>query len=371
MGRVMSSQSEIAFCDFKRQHGKYASEINAAAERVFASGRYILGPEVDAFEKGFATYCGASFGIGVGSGTEALHIALLTAGVRQGDEVITVANAGVPTIVAIMLAGARPVFADVDWRSYTIDVSKIKKKITSKTKAVIPVHLYGQCADMAPLMETAKKKRLIIIEDACQAHGALYEERKAGSIGDIGCFSFYPTKNLGAFGDGGMIVTSNEVFAKRARMIREYGQSKRYHHELRGLNSRLDELHAAILSVKLEYLDTWNKRRSALAKIYDGNITNKAVIKPTVMAYGTHVYHLYVVACDRRNRMQEHLARSDVQTIVHYPIPVYKQIAYKDLKGGCPVTEKCCESVLSLPLYPELTDVEALAVANAVNSFKG
>jgi dTDP-4-amino-4,6-dideoxygalactose transaminase len=367
---MTSLQMEITFYDFKRHYEKHRAEIHKATERVLSSGHYILGKEVAAFEKEFSAYCGTSFGIGVGSGTEALHIALLSAGVGKGDEVITVANAGVPTVAAIELSGAMPVFVDIDERSYTIDPSKIEEKVTSRTKAIIPIHLYGQCADMAPILKIAKKRAFTVIEDACQAHGALFRRQRAGSIGDIGCFSFYPTKNLGTFGDGGMIVTSNEEFARRARMIREYGQSKRYTHELKGLNSRLDEFHAAILRIKLKHLDEWNMRRRALANLYDKNIKNELIVKPQGMEYGTHIYHLYVVACDERDALKAHLGKAGIQGLVHYPTPVYLQKAYRDLAGNMPMTERCCASVLSLPLYPELTEREGLAVAAVVNDFK-
>jgi dTDP-4-amino-4,6-dideoxygalactose transaminase len=265
-----------------------------------------------------------------------------------------------------------PVFVDISPKSYNIDVSKIEEKITYKTKAIIPIHLYGQCADMESIIRIAEKHNLKIIEDACQSHGALYRGRKSGSLGDLGCFSFYPTKNLGAYGDGGIIVTNNEALAVRARMLRNYGQSQRYHHELKGLNSRLDEIQAAILRVKLRYLDKWNNKRIELAKIYNSHITNELIIKPEKMEYGSHVYHLYVIACKYRDKLQECLKNNGIQTVIHYPTPVYLQKAYEELKfnNSCQITEKYSKMVLSLPLYPEIAEEDVYCICDNINKFR-
>ncbi|MFA5147136.1 MAG: DegT/DnrJ/EryC1/StrS family aminotransferase [Candidatus Omnitrophota bacterium] len=362
----------IPFCDLKRHYSRIKRDVDGAIRRVFSSGYFILGPEVAAFEREFAGYCGCRFGVGVASGTEAIYIALASMGIGAGDEVITVANAGIPTVSAITMAGATPVFTDIDIASYTMDVSKIEAKVSSRTKAILPVHLYGQCADMDPLLRIAKKHGLKVVEDACQSHGAVYKGRKAGSMGDAGCFSFYPTKNLGSFGDGGMVVTNDRQLALRTRMIRDYGQTDRYLHKIKGINSRLDELQAAILRVKLKYLDGWNRTRREIAGIYGKSINNGLIVKPDRMDHGLPVYHLYVVRSGYRDAFRRHLARNGVQSLVHYPRPVHMQEAYPELRGKCalPVTEECSRTVVSLPLYPEMTGRETRRVCDAVNSFK-
>jgi dTDP-4-amino-4,6-dideoxygalactose transaminase len=331
LGIKVNMKYKIPFLDMKRQYRDIGEETGSAIKKVLASGWYILGNELAALEKEFAGYCGARYGIGVASGTEALYISLVTSGIGRGDEVVTAANAGAPSTVAIELAGAVPVFADVDRDTFNIDPLDVKRKITRKTKAVIPVHLYGQCADMGPISEIARKKRITVIEDACQAHGASYKGRKTGSISKAGCFSFYPTKNLGCYGDGGMIVTSDSVFAENARMVRDYGQKKKYVHVKKGINSRLDEVQAAVLRVKLKHLDAWNRRRAAIARIYDSGIKNCLVEKPNEAAYGKHVYHLYVIKCGNRDALREHLRKNGIEVLVHYPSVVYSQKAYKDL----------------------------------------
>lgn len=361
----------VPFCDLGRQYKAIRKEVDSAINRTMSSGRYILGREVEGFEREFANYCGVSFGIGVSSGTEALHIALLACGVGPGDEVITVANAGVPMVVAITSAGATPVFADIDPVSYNIDASKIIKRITRKTKAILPVHLYGQCADMAPILKIARQYSLKVIEDACQAHGAVYGGKKAGSIGDVGCYSFYPTKNLGCYGDGGMIVVKDKALNDRVRMLRDYGQKERYRHELKGFNSRLDEIQASILRAKLKFLDGWNERRSEIARIYNDRIENESVIKPYEAGRGSHVYHLHVVSCAKREGLRKYLTASGIQTIVHYPVPVYRQKAYVEFKAGniCRYADACSGRVLSLPLYPEMRYDEIEYVCKKVNDF--
>lgn len=356
----------------RRQSRVIGDEIRQAVADVFSSGWFILGEHVRAFEQEFARFSGCACGIGVGSGTEALHVALLACGIQQGDEVITVANAGVPPVAAITLAGAVPVFVDVNPWSYTIDVARLEERITTKTKAVIPVHLYGQCADMDPILRLAEQYHLKVIEDACQAHGAMYRGKPVGSIGDAGCFSFYPTKNLGAYGDGGMVTTNDASLAERARLLRDYGQVERYRHVVKGLNSRLDELQAAMLRVKLRYLTQWNERRRRIAELYDRDISHSLIRKLEPMAYALHVYHLYVIACQHREALQRHLQRHGVETLVHYPVPVYLQEAYAELRtpqNRCPVTERAAGQVLSLPLYPELEEDELRQICEAVNAF--
>ena len=369
----MKKMRKVPFCDLRKGYIGLKTEIDAALGKAMSSGWYILGDEVRGFEKEFAAYCGAGFGVGVGSGTEALHIALLACGIERGDEVITVGNAGVPMIVAIEMAGAVPVFIDVDPGTYNMDVAKIEARITKRTKAVLPVHLYGQCVDMGPLLKKAKRYGLKVIEDACQAHGALYGSRKAGSMGDVGAVSFYPTKNLGGYGDGGMILTNNRVLAAKMRMLREYGQKEKYCHEIRGINSRLDEVQAAILRVKLKYLDEFNARRRRIAEIYDGNIKNHYIVRPQEKDYGSHTYHLYVISCARRDELQRYLAGHGIGAIIHYPKPVYRQKAYTRLMRGkpCPVTDRLSKTVLSLPLYPEIPEEDVLYVCDRLNGFRG
>ena len=367
-----TSAKEVLFCDLKRQCRKLKKEIDTAIGGVFSSGHFILGNEVKMFEHEFAEYCGSDFGIGVASGTEALYVSLLACGVNSKDEVITVANAGVPTVCAITMTGAVPVFVDINKESYNIDINKIKEKITSRTKAIVPVHLYGQCADMEPILGIAKNNDLRVIEDACQAHGALYKNKKAGSMGDLGCFSFYPTKNLGGYGDGGMITTNNKELAERARLLRDYGQIERYRHKFKGVNSRLDEIQAAILRVKLKFLDGWNKKRREIAKIYEKNINSDLIVKPKDQESRAHVYHLYVIACEYRDKLKEYLSYSGIQSLIHYPVPAYLQDAYREYqkRETLPITEKCAKEVLSLPLYPEMKDEEVRYVCETINRFQ-
>lgn len=367
-----SFYKNITFCDLKKQYRNLEKQLSKAIKQTLHSGCYILGEEVRLFEQEFSKWCNCSFGVGVASGTEALYIALLVCGVKSGDEVITVANAGVPTVCAIAMTGAIPIFVDINERSYTIDVSKIEKLLTKKTEAILPVHLYGQCADMDPIVQIAKKYNLKVIEDACQAHGALYRGSKAGSLGDVSCFSFYPTKNLGAYGDAGMIVTSDPELAKKAKMLREYGQSQRYVHIMRGINSRLDEIQASMLRVKLRNIDTWNKRRNEIAGIYNRNIKNKYVIKPLRMEYNYHIYHLYVIASIYRDKLRSYLSEAGIQALIHYPTPVYLQEGYSLYRprSNCHITEVSTKKVLSLPLYPELKDEDIYYIAETVNKFR-
>ena len=360
---------KIPFLDLKAPYQELRAELDAAYWRVMESGWFILGEEVEAFEREFAAYCGVSHCVGVGSGTEALHLALRACRIGLGDEVITVSHTFIATALAISWTGATPVFVDIDPMTYTIDPGQAAQAITPRTKAIMPVHLYGQCADMAPLLTLAQEYNLWVIEDACQAHGATYKGLKAGSMGHLGCFSFYPSKNLGACGDGGAVTTNDKELAQRLRLLRNYGQTRKYHHESMGYNSRLDELQAAILRVGLRHLDKWNERRRQVAALYNELLANAPVNVPVEVAGNKHVYHLYVILASERDALQAHLQRQGVQTLIHYPIPIHLQLAYRDLEhrvGRLPVTEQVAPKVLSLPMYPFLEDREVQFVADAI-----
>jgi len=362
----------VPFGDLARQYQLIRTEVDGAIARVLRKGWFILGEEVSAFERDFAAYLGCRNVVGVASGTDALHLALVAAGVRPGDEVITAANTCVPTASGITSAGATVVLADVDPLTFTLQPADIERAITPRTRAIVPVHLYGQAADMDPIIEISNRKGIPVVEDAAQAHGATYRGKKLGTIGDAGCFSFYPSKNLGAFGDAGAVATDNDDLAAKLRQLRNYGERQRYFHQTKGVNSRLDEIQAAILSSKLPHLDTWNLRRRQIARFYDSEITNPVVSKPTEQSYGHHNYHLYVLRCRRRGDLQRHLADRGVSTLIHYPVPLHLQEAYADLglgPGAYSVSEQLADEVLSLPIFPELTDEEARHVADSVNSF--
>ncbi len=362
----------IPFFDLKKQYANIQSEIDAATSRVYSSGWFILGPEVEAFESEFAQYIGLQYGVGVGSGTEALHLALLALGVGTGDEVITVPNTAVATVAAIELAGARPVLVDVCADSMTMDPAKLEAAITPRTRVIIPVHLFGQPADLAPILEIARGHDLAVLEDCAQAHGASYRGRRVGTWGDSAAFSFYPTKNLGAYGDGGAILTDDAQLAEDVRLTRQYGWRVHYESESQGLNSRLDELQAAILSVKLKHLDEWNRARRARAALYTELLPNRNVRVPVEMPYGEHVYHLYVVQCARREELAAFLKARGIGTAIHYPTAIHLQRAYRHLaaEGSLPVAERLAREILSLPLYPELPLDDVRAVARAIQDFE-
>jgi dTDP-4-amino-4,6-dideoxygalactose transaminase len=347
-------------------------EIDAAIARVMESGRYILGQEVTAFEQEFANYIGVRFGIGVGSGTEALHIALQACGIKPGDEVITVSHTAVATVAAIQLCGARPILVDIDPQTFVIDANQIEFAMTSRTKAIIPVHLYGYMADMQVIRSIANRHQLQIVEDCAQSHGATYGGQKSGAWGNIAAFSFYPTKNLGALGDAGMVVTNDPELNDRVRLLREYGWRQRYVSEIPGLNSRLDELQAAILRVKLRYLDQWNEERRKRAKIYTKRLAPLGVICPSEGSGLKHVYHLYVIRIRERDALRVFLKEKGIETLIHYPIPIHLQRAYEGLgyrKGDLPLTERCSSEILSLPLFPEMKEHEVEGVAESIQSF--
>ena len=354
------------------QYLAHKPELDEAIHRVLDKGWYILGEEVKTFENEFATYIGLSHGIGVGSGTEAIHLALAASDVGHGDEVITVSHTAVATVAAIELTGAIPVFVDIESQYYTLNPEKLEKMITPRTKAVIPVHLYGQPADLSPILEIAQKHGLRVIEDCAQATGATYRNGRVGSFGDMACFSFYPTKNLGGLGDGGIVVTANDELAQKARLLREYGWVERYISHARGWNSRLDELQAAILRVKLRYLDGDNTKRTEIAKLYDDNLRETGISIPNCRRDASHVYHLYVVRLRRREDLWTFLKKRGIGALIHYPIPVHLQPAYRGrirCGDGMEETEKAADEILSLPIYPELTETELHTITAAIQKF--
>ena len=360
----------IPFLDLKAQYASIKNEIDPAVLGVLASAQYVLGDEVANFEREFAAFCGTRHAIAVNSGTSALHLALLAAGVGPGDEVITVPFTFVATVSAICYAGALPVLVDVEPTTFTMNPAKLEAAITPKTKAIIPVHLYGQMADMTPIMQIADHYGIAVLEDACQAHGAEYHGRRAGSIGLSGCFSFYPGKNLGACGEGGIVVTNDDGHMETVRMLRDWGQDRRYHHALKGFNYRMDGIQGAILRVKLRHLDRWTNARRSHATYYSTLLSGSRRVKTLVEALGRrHVYHIYAVMSDDRDRLQRELAQEGVQSGLHYPIPVHLQKAHADLGyalGDFPVSERAASEVLSLPIYPEMTSNQVEHVVAAV-----
>ena len=361
----------IPFVDLKAQYRAIKPEIDAAVLRVLDSTQFVLGDEVAAFEREFAAYCQAGEAIAVNSGTSALHLALLAAGVGPGDEVITVPFTFVATVSAIGYAGATARFVDVDPVHLTMDPAALEAAITSRTKAIIPVHLYGQPADMTAIIEVARRHGLVVIEDAAQAHGAEYNGRRCGSFGDLAAFSFYPGKNLGAYGEGGAVVTSNPAFAKTVRVLRDWGQEKKYEHRLKGFNYRMDGIQGAILRVKLRYLEQWTEARRSRAALYDRLLSGAAVQRPVERSGCRHVYHVYAVRVPQRDRFMADLRDRGVSTGIHYPIPVHLQPAHRDLGYGeadFPVSERAAADVVSLPMFPELGDEQVQAVAAAVRA---
>ncbi|MBD3296590.1 MAG: hypothetical protein GF392_04415, partial [Candidatus Omnitrophica bacterium] len=366
---------KIPFVDLKRQHKEISGRVETAVERVLRSACYISGPRVSGFEKEFAAYCGTKYAIGVSSGSDALLLSLKMLDIGKGDEVITTPFTFVSTVDTILRCGARPVFADIRPDTLNIDPEEIRSKITARTKAVIPVHMYGNICDMSAIRSTARRHGLKIIEDACQAHGAEYKGRKAGSMGTAGCFSFYPSKNLGACGDAGMITTNSATVYRTASVLREYGQKKKYRHQLVGYNARLDEIQAAILRVKLKKLDTWNRKRRSLAERYiEGLKDVNAVTLPSHNKYTVPVYHLFVIRVGDRNRLRDHLADKKTETGLHYPYPLHLQKAYRALgyrKNSLPETEKAAGNVLSLPMFPQLKTEEIDRVIEQIRSYYG
>ena len=363
---------QVPFLDLRAQHDPLRAELLAAIGEVIDRSAFAGGPMVAEFEEDFAAYCRTRAAVGVGSGTEALWLALLAQGIGHGDEVITVPNTFMATAEAISYSGARPVFVDVDERTYTLDPQQLERAITPRTKAVIPVHLFGQMADMDPIMEIAQRYRLIVIEDACQAHGAEYKGRRAGSIGHAGCFSFYPGKNLGAWGEAGAVVTNDRALAEKIRILRDHGQETRYHHTCIGWNARMDGIQAAVLRVKLKGLDRGNAARRAHARRYKELLADLDVLTlPLAAEYGVHIYHLSVVRVPERDRILQALARRGIACGIHYPTPVHRQDAYRSLglgPGSFPVAERCAGEILSLPMFPELTPAQIETVARELKA---
>ena len=360
---------KIPLVDLKSQYLSIKDEIDCAIKEVIENSSFILGKELEKFENDFASFCNVKFAIGTSSGTTALHLALFTLGLGKNDEVITVPNTFIATSEAISHCGANVKFVDVNERSYTIDVQKIENAINKRTKAIIPVHLYGQSADMDPILEISKRYNLKVIEDAAQAHNGEYKNRRVGSLGDIACFSFFPSKNLGAYGDAGMIVTNDGEIAEKVRLLRNHGRKEKDLHIIEGYNYRMDTLQAVILSVKLKYLNDWTDKRRNNAQLYNELLSNSDVIIPEEMSYARHVYHIYAIRTKRRKELIEKLKKNDISTGIHYPIPLHLQPAYKYLgykRGDFPITEKISEEILSLPIYPELTDEQITFISELI-----
>ena len=361
----------VPFVDLKAQYQTIRDEIHAAVDTVFESTQFILGDALDTFERAFATYLGVKHAIGVGSGVDALKIALEAAGVGAGDEVIIPANTFIATALAVSATGAKPVLVDCREDTYQIDPDLIGPAITPRTRVIMPVHLYGQSADMNAIVEIARSHGLLVIEDAAQAHGTRFMRQPCGTFGLAGCFSFYPGKNLGAYGDGGAIVTNDDEFAQKVSRLRNYGQQQKYVHVEKGTNSRPDTVQAAILNVKLRHLDEWNAARHAHAAVYSDSLANDLIV-PTLDPRSTHTFHLYVVRTPHRDKLQKHLASLGIQTGIHYPIPIHLQEAYSDLgfrRGAFSVTETLAVEIVSLPMYAELSQQQIEFVVHAVSSF--
>jgi dTDP-4-amino-4,6-dideoxygalactose transaminase len=364
----------IPFVDLKAQYASIKTEVNAAIQGVLDSCQFTLGTEVAKFEEEFAAYSGARIGIGVNTGTSALHLALLAAGIGPGDEVITVPFTFVATVAAICYSGAKPVFVDIEPRTFTMDPAGLEAAITPRTKAILPVHLYGQTADMDAILAVARRHGLLVIEDAAQAHGAEYRGRRAGSMGDMGCFSFYPGKNLGAYGEGGMVVTENPEFARSIRMLRDWGAEQKYQHVLKGYNFRLEGIQGAVLRVKLRHLEAWTEARRAAAARYDRLLAGSGVPTPEALPHNRHVYHIYAIRTAQRQSWQDLLLAQGVQTGIHYPIPVHLLPAHADLgyrRGQFPNSEQAADEVLSLPMFPELTVEQSETVGRAIWGLAG
>jgi len=363
----------IPFLDLKTQFREIEHEVFPMVKEAMENAAFIGGPQVSGFEAEFAAFCDSKYCVGVNSGTDALRFALMAAAIGRGDEVITVPHTFIATTEAISQVGAKPVFVDIRPDTYNMNVYKIQRAIGPKTKAIIPVHIYGQSADMDSILEIASKKNLIVIEDACQAHGAVYKSKKAGSMGLAGCFSFYPGKNLGAYGEGGAVVTQSEAIANKIRMIRDHGQAKKYYHDMEGYNGRLDAIQAGVLRIKLRRLESWNESRRQNAKHYNELLSPIKGVSLPVEADGCrHVYHLYVILVDDRDGLQKYLTDKGIGTGLHYPVPLHLQKAYSYQgykEGDFPVTESVAKRLLSLPMFPELTKAQIEYVADCIKQF--
>jgi hypothetical protein len=361
---------EIPFNEFKKKYRQKKGKIDSAIKSVLESGYYILGDKVKKFEEEFARYIGTKHAIGVANGLEALQISLLSMGIGKGDEVITTPHSAVATTLAIVAVGAKPIFVDID-EYYHLDKNKMEEKITDRTKAIIPVHLFGQAVEIDSIIKIAEKHKLAVIEDAAQAHGAKFKSKKVGSFGDTGCFSFYPTKNLGSFGDAGMIVTNDDVLAEKCRMIRNYGQKNRYEHEIYGINSRLSELQASILSVELPELDKSNTKRQKVAETYAKELVDiKQITLPKKRNNADPVYHLFVIETEKRDELQKYLLEKGVTTLIHYPIPIHKQKCLKEYSDKpLPIAEEKAKKILSLPIHPYLSKKEVEYICKHIKKF--
>lgn len=360
---------QIPLVDLRAQYQTIKPEVMAAFEDVLEQMHLFLGPQCQAFEQEFASYCGCQYGVGLSNGTDALALALRACGIGSGDEVITVANTFIATVEAIALVGATPVLVDIDPETYTLDWRQLESVLTSRTRAVIPVHLYGHPVEMQPILDFAQKHGLRVIEDTSQAHGATYRGQRVGSLGDIGCFSLYYSKNLGAYGEAGICVTRDEALAESLRLLRDHGSRVRYEHEVLGVNARMDELQAAVLRVKLRYLDSWNAARQAYAHTYTEHLEGLVEAVPVCKPWGSHVYYVYVVQVPHREYFREVLEQEGIATGIHYPIPVHLQAAcaqYGYKRGSFPVTEAASQRIVSLPMYPELTDEQIQVIVKAI-----
>ena len=363
----------VSFIDLNKQNQDILSEWINNARNLINQNRFIQGPEVSDFENAFAAYNATSGCVGVASGTDALFLALKACGIGKDHEVITVSHSFIATAEAISMTGAKPVFIDIGEDTFTMDVSQLGTSITDKTRAIVPVHLYGQCVDMDPILEFAAKYNLFVIEDACQAHGAMYKQQRAGSIGHLGCFSFYPTKNLGAFGDGGAVISNDRELLTKVRQLADHGQVSRYHHTRIGFNSRLDSLQAAALSIKLRHLDHWNDQRNQLARLYD-KLLNDVVQTPQIAPHNRPVYHLYVIQTNHRDALKLYLKEKGIDTMIHYPVPIHGQPAYgppldPDSASKLTVTNSVVSRILSLPLYPGMSPQELIYIAGQIRTF--
>lgn len=363
---------KINFVDLKKQYQGIKPEIDLAIQSVIDKTAFILGEELEMFEKEFADFCEAKYAVGVDSGISALELGMRALGIREGDEVIVPANTFIASASAVSFCGAKPVLADCDKDTFNIDTDKIEKLINKHTKAIMPVHLYGQPADMSQILKIAKKYNLYVIEDACQAHGALYKDKKVGSFGDFAAFSFYPGKNLGAYGDGGILTTNSLRMAKKISMMRNYGQKKKYYHQFLAYNRRLDNLQAAILRVKLRHLDQWNNQRIKNAQNYKKYLNGLPLLLPSVQEQVKHVFHLYVIITKKRDELLKYLGEKGISCGIHYPIPIHRQLVYISLgykEGSFLVSEKLSRQILSLPMYPELSEEEIKYISLQIKNF--
>ncbi|MBN1755333.1 DegT/DnrJ/EryC1/StrS family aminotransferase [bacterium] len=364
---------QVPFVDLKSQYQSIKSEVWEKLEQVMSNTAFVGGPFLKEFEREFAGYIGTEYAYGVSSGTSALHLSLLATGITEGAEVITVANTFIATVEPICFVGAKPVFVDMDPRTYNIDVSKIEAAITGKTRAIIPVHLYGQAADMDAIMAIAKKHNLIVIEDCCQAHGAEYKGKKVGTFGNVSAYSFYPGKNLGAYGDGGMVVTNDPNIGDKIALFKDHGSVEKFKHTVIGYNYRLDAMQAAILNIKLKYIDQWNGKRVRNAELYDHYLRNLEITIPHRSEYNKHVYHLYVIQSENRDELRTFLNERGVASGLHYPIPCHLQKGLEYLnyrEGDFPETEKLADHLVSLPMFPELTEDQIKYVADCIAEFQ-